>query len=67
MNITWREYKDIASEQIGAQGNFIYRGQMDSTWTLISTLMRTDLVGSQNDFQSYFNFVLPQVHEKIEG
>jgi hypothetical protein len=67
MEITWKEYKEIASSQIEENGSYIYRGQRDSSWSLMSTLMRTDLVWSLNDFQSYFNFVLPQVLEKIEA
>ena len=67
MEISWKEYKDIASEQIETAGSFIYRGQRDSNWTLVSTLMRTDLVWSLNDFQGYFNYVLPQVLEKVEA
>ena len=67
MEITWKEYKEITSNQIEEDGSYICRGQRDSSWTLISTLMRTDLVQSLNDFQSYFSFVLPQVLEKIEA
>src|SRR5690606_8186983 len=48
-------------------GSFIYRGQSDSRWTLISSLMRSDLVWSRQDFETYFNFVLPQVKEKIQA
>lgn len=67
MDITWKKYKELASDQIESDGSYVYRGQRDSSWPLISTLMRTDLVSSLNDFQSYFNYVLPQVKEKIQA
>lgn len=66
MEVSWREYKDIVSQQIETQGSYIYRGQSDAGWTLISSLMRSDLIWSRNDFKTYFNFVLPQVKEKIQ-
>lgn len=66
MNITWKEFKEICSSQIESRGSFIYRGQSDSGWSLISTLMRSDLIWSREDFKSYFNFVLPKVKENIQ-
>lgn len=67
MEITWKQYKEIVSDQIETQGDFIYRGQSEAGWTLISSLMRSDLVWSREDFKTYFNFVLPQVKEKIQA
>lgn len=67
MNITWKEFKAIASDQIEKGGDYIYRGQSDSTWSLISTLMRTDIVVSLSEFKGYFNILLPQVKEKVQA
>jgi len=67
LDITWKDYKEIASEQIESDGSFIYRGQRDAKWALVSSLMRTDLVWSLNDFQGYFNYVLPEVKEKVQA
>jgi hypothetical protein len=67
MKITWNEYKNIASDNIEKDISYIYRGQSDSNWTLISSLVRTGMVQSLGDFQAYFNLVLPQVKEKIQA
>lgn len=67
MEVTWKEYKDIVSQHIETQGSYIYRGQSDASWTLVSSLMRSDLIWSREDFKSYFNFVLPQVKDKIQA
>ena len=67
MEITWKTFKELASDQIETEGSFIYRGQRDANWTLVSSLMRTDLVWSLNDFQGYFNYVLPMVMEKVQA
>lgn len=67
MNITWKEYKELASDKIESGGSYIYRGQRDSSWNLISSLMRIDIVTSLKDFQDYFNFLLPEVKEKLQA
>ena len=65
--VTWDEYKAQASADLWASGAYIYRGQRDSAWALRPTLYRTSLVRSYEELKVYADYVLPQVHEKVEA
>jgi hypothetical protein len=65
--ISWDQFKAQASADLSADGAFIYRGQRDSAWPLVSTLHRTTIVRSFADMKSYADLVLPRVHEAIES
>lgn len=67
MNITWNEYKALASEQIEADGAYMYRGQSNSSWVLKSSIFRTGFVNNHKDLVGYFNFMLPRVQEQVEA
>ena len=67
MQISWNEFKARASEDLGSDGAFIYRGQRIASWGLTSTLHRTALVRSIPDLKGYADFMLPQVHEALEA
>lgn len=67
MKVTWEEYKKIASDQIRADGAYIYRGQANSVWPLRSSLYRTGIVTGHADLLGYFNHILPQVQEQVEA
>lgn len=67
MRISWKEFKAIASDDVEADGAYIYRGQSDSTWPLKSSLFRTDIANNASDVVGYVNHVLPQVQEPVEA
>lgn len=67
MLVTWDEYKAQASADLRASGAYIYRGQRDAGWALRPTLYRTSLVRSYEELKMYADYVLPQVHEKVEA
>lgn len=67
MQLSWDDYKAQASSDLSSDGAFIYRGQRDATWGLITTLHRTAFVGSLQDIKSYSEVILPQVHDAIEA
>lgn len=67
MRITWKEFKEIASDDVEKDGAYIYRGQSNSTWPLKSSLFRTDIVKNSSDIIEYVNYILPQVQEPVEA
>ncbi len=67
MHVSWNEFKDIASNDVEANGAFIYRGQSDAAWSLVSSVFRTDIVKNISDVIDYINIILPQVHEPVEA
>jgi len=66
-HIEWKKFKEIVSNDIEADGAFIYRGQSDAVWPLKSSLFRTDIVSNSSDIIDYVNYILPQVQEPVEA
>lgn len=67
MHINWKKFKEIASEDVEADGAYVYRGQCDATWSLISSLFRTDIVTDPSNIIGYVNYILPKVQEPVEA
>ena len=67
MNVSWNKFKKIAFDGIAEGGSFIYRGQSDATWTLKSSIFRTDIVSTPPDIIGYVNYILPQIQEPVEA
>ena len=67
MHINWNKFKEIASDDVEADGAYIYRGQSDATWTLKSSIFRTDIISKTSDIIGYVNDILPQVQEPVEA
>lgn len=67
MKISWKEYKDIASEHLEHDGAFIYRGQRDASWVLKTSLHRTSIANSIASIKTYVDVILPQVQEPLEA
>jgi hypothetical protein len=67
MQITWDEYKTKISTNLSGDGEFVYRGQRDSIWSLATTVHRMGIVQSFADLKTYADVVVPQVHEAIEA
>ena len=67
MHINWKKFKEIASEDVEADGAYVYRGQCDATWSLISSLFRTDIVTNPSNIIGYVNYILPKVQEPVEA
>lgn len=67
MELSWSEYKALASKDLEAYGAFIYRGQRLAAWRLTSTVHRTALVRSLPDMKGYIDYMLPRVHEAVEA
>ena len=67
MKVTWNQYKEIASEHISTDGDYMYRGQSDSSWALRSSIFRTGFVNNHADLVGYFNYMLPTVQEQVEA
>lgn len=66
MQVTWDEYKAVASSQMQNYRKFVYRGQSNSEWVLSTTIHRTGRITTHNDFLFYFKNILPFVQEPIE-
>lgn len=67
MHINWKKFKDIASEDIESDGAYVYRGQCDASWSLVSSLFRTDIVTHPSNIIGYINHILPKVQEPVEA
>lgn len=67
MHINWKKFKEIASADIEADGAYVYRGQCDAIWSLISSLFRTDIVTNPSNIIGYVNYILPKVKEPVEA
>ncbi len=67
MEIDWKTFKNIVGEDISNNNGFIYRGQSNSEWKLTTSLHRTGIIKSHQDFLSYFRHVVPYVQEPIEA
>jgi hypothetical protein len=67
MKIDWNAFKAIASADLSAHGDYIYRGQRDGRWSLRTSIHRTSIVRSASDIAAFPNVILPLVHEAIEG
>ncbi len=67
MELSWSEFKIQAANDLESDGSFIYRGQRDASWGLVSTLHRTSLVKSIPNLKGYADFMLPQVHDALEA
>jgi hypothetical protein len=67
MELSWSEYKAQASLDLDSYGAYIYRGQRVAAWGLTSTVHRTALVRSIPDIAGYVNYMLPRVHDAVEG
>jgi hypothetical protein len=67
MEISWSEYKAQASADLDEYGAYIYRGQRIAAWRLTSAIHRTALVRSTADITGYVNYMLPKVHDAVEG
>ena len=67
MEVSWSEYKNQASLDLDSYGAYIYRGQRVATWGLTSTVHCTALVRSIQDVTGYVNYMLPRVHDAVEG
>ncbi len=67
MTISWSEFKAQAAIDLESDGAFIYRGQRDASWGLVSTIHRTSIVRSIPDLKGYADFMLPQVHDALEA
>lgn len=67
MKLSWSEFKVQAASDVESNGAFIYRGQRDASWGLVSTVHRTPLVRSIPDLKGYADFMLPQVHDALEA
>ena len=66
MDVKWEEFKAVASTQLEKHRAFIYRGQVNSEWSLSTTVHRTGQLPNHNDFLTYFESILPVVQEPIE-
>jgi hypothetical protein len=67
MKLSWSEFKVQAAADLESNGAFIYRGQRDVRWGLVSTVHRTPLVRSIPELKGYADFMLPQVHDALEA
>lgn len=67
MKISWRDYKEIAANDVELDGAIIYRGQRNSNWGLVSSLHRTALVQNIADLKSYADYMLPPVHDALSA
>ena len=67
MHINWNKFKEIASDDVAEDDAYIYRGQSDATWTLKSSLFRTEIVSKPSNIVGYVNYILPQVQEPVEA
>lgn len=67
MDVSWEEYKAEISKQVEDIRTFIYRGQLNSEWKLSTTVHRTGLITTREDFLVYFESILPFVQEPIEA
>ena len=67
MHINWKKFKEIVSEDIEADDSYVYRGQSDATWSLTSSLFRTDIVTNPSNIIGYVNYILPKVQEPVEA
>ncbi|HEU0234059.1 MAG TPA: FRG domain-containing protein [Gallionella sp.] len=67
MKVSWREFKDIASEHLEHDGAFIYRGQRDASWVLKTSLHRTSIASSIEAVKTYVDVILPKVQEPLEA
>jgi FRG domain-containing protein len=65
--LSWVEFKTQASSDIEQAGAFVFRGQRDPAWQLISSVHRTSIVQTINDIPGYVNWVLPTVHDAVEA
>ena len=67
MNVTWEEFKAKANAQLDKRQSYIYRGQANSKWYLSTTIHRTGMLTTQQDFLDYFEYLMPFVLEPIEA
>lgn len=65
--IKWDIFKVTVSDHKHDFHKYIYRGQANSEWDLSSSLMRTGMVNSYENFVDYFETLLPMLNEHVEA
>ncbi len=53
--------------EIQDRKNLIYRGQSNSAWFLTTSLHRTKLITTTEDFLFYFRTLIPEIQEQVEA
>ncbi len=66
-DIGWMDFKLLAAHQLAQNGAYIYRGQRDSTWTLVTSLHRTAIVRNPQEVVKYINNILPLVLDPVSA